>query len=89
MQLICNELSFYPIAENSHIAEARFRQFLITFREAKARYKFTHIRFPINYSSQQVTQTQSFYEWVSSLTRYRRKFLEWVMFPVGSLKGAR
>lgn len=68
MQLVCNELSFLPLAENSHVAEARFTKFLQTFREAKQKYSFSHIRFPLNYASQKVTATQTFYEWVSTIS---------------------
>lgn len=68
MHLICNELSFYPLAENGQIAEARFRQLLKTFKEAKENFGFIHIRFPVNYHTQQITPTATFLEWVSTLT---------------------
>lgn len=68
MQLVCNELSFLPLAENSHEAEARFIKFLQTFRKAKLKYSFSHIRFPLNYASQKITATQTFFEWLSTIS---------------------
>jgi Txe/YoeB family toxin of Txe-Axe toxin-antitoxin module len=68
MELICNELAFYPLAEDSRIAEQRFKTILDTFGEASQKYNFTHIRFPLNYSEQQVTKTQNFYEWISTIS---------------------
>jgi Txe/YoeB family toxin of Txe-Axe toxin-antitoxin module len=68
MELVCNELSFFPLAENSHVAEQRFRTILNTFDEASKKFDFTHIRFPVNYSAQQVTSTQTFFEWISTIS---------------------
>lgn len=68
MNLIFNELSIHPIAENGHIAEEGFKKLLATFKEAKKVYGFSHIRFPNNYAALQVTPTETFFEWVSTLT---------------------
>lgn len=68
MNLVFNELSIYPIVENGHIAEENFKKFLETFKEAKKVYGFNHIRFPNNYAALQITTSQTFYEWVSTLT---------------------
>jgi len=68
MNLIFNELSIYPITENGHVAEESFKKLLATFKEAKKVYGFTHIRFPNNYASLQITTTETFFEWVSTLT---------------------
>ena len=68
MHLIFNELSFQPIATNSQIAEKRFINLLHTFRVAKKKYNFNHIRFPQDYSTQQITYTQTFYQWISSIS---------------------
>lgn len=68
MNLVFNELSIYPIAINGHIAEDGFKKLLATFKEAKKVYGFTHIRFPNNYSALQITTTETFFEWVSTLT---------------------
>lgn len=75
MEIICNELSFYPLAENSYQAEERFQRLVQTFREAKSKYNFTHIRFPLNYSEQAVTATQTLFEWISSLNNQTLKNL--------------
>ena len=68
MELVCNELSFFPLADNGHIAEARFKTIIQTFGEAKAKYDFTHIRFPKGYSSLQITSMHTLFEWISTLT---------------------
>lgn len=68
MNLVFNELSVYPIAENGHVAEEHFKKLLATFKEAKKVYGFTHIRFPNNYAGLQITTTETFFEWVSTLT---------------------
>lgn len=68
MNLVFNELSVYPIAENGHVAEENFKKLLATFKEAKNVYGFTHIRFPNNYPGLQITTTKTFFEWVSTLT---------------------
>lgn len=75
MELICNELSFYPLAENNYQAEERFRKLIRAFRAAKTKYDFTHIRFPLNYSEQEVTATQSLFEWISALNNQTLKTL--------------
>ena len=75
MQLICNELSFYPLAENVHIAELRFKLFLKTFNETQKKYGFNHIRFPQNLANLQVTTTHTFYVFVSELTNRTLKNL--------------
>ncbi|HVW16051.1 MAG TPA: type II toxin-antitoxin system YoeB family toxin [Mucilaginibacter sp.] len=67
MELIINELSFYPLSQNSQILEEKFRVFLKVFNEVRERYEFTHICFPQNYSSVQVTNTSNFSEWITSL----------------------
>ena len=68
MNLIFNELSIHPIAENGYVAEEGFKKLLATFKEAKKVYGFTHIRFPNNYAALQITTTETFFEWVSTLT---------------------
>lgn len=75
MEIICNELSFYPLAENSYQAEEKFRTLISAFREAKTKYDFTHIRFSLNYFEQEVTVTQSLFEWVSTLNNQTLKAL--------------
>ncbi len=68
MNLIFNELSIHPIAENGYIAEEGFKKLLATFKEANKIYGFKHIRFPNNYATLQVTTSETFFEWVSTLT---------------------
>lgn len=68
MDLICNELSFYPLVDNSQIAELHFTNFIKTFRSAKAKYNFSHIRFPVEYSTQQVTESLNFAEWIPTIS---------------------
>lgn len=75
MNLVFNELSIFPITDNGHIAEERFKLFLETFREAKKVYDFRHIHFPKNYASLQITSTETFFEWVSTITNRTLKNL--------------
>jgi Txe/YoeB family toxin of Txe-Axe toxin-antitoxin module len=67
MNLVFNELSVYPLAENSNIAETNFRKLLNVFNHARAKYGFNHIQFQTNFSELKITSTCSFYEWISSL----------------------
>ncbi|MEO8712449.1 MAG: type II toxin-antitoxin system YoeB family toxin [Parafilimonas sp.] len=80
MELVCNELSFFPLAGSSHEVEQRFRTILNTFNQAKEKYNFTHIRFPISYSDQPVTTTQNFIEWISSVANNTLKDLVLALF---------
>ncbi|MCK4663969.1 MAG: type II toxin-antitoxin system YoeB family toxin [Bacteroidales bacterium] len=80
MELVCNELSFFPLADNKHIAEERFKTIIRTFREAKLRYDFSHIRFPKSYSAQQITSTQTLFEWISTLSNQTLKTLILTLF---------
>ena len=75
MQLVCNELSFYPLAENIPIAEERFTSFFNTFKEAKKKYGFTHIWFPIKYSELPFTTDKTFYEMIMALSNQTIKGL--------------
>ena len=68
MNLVFNELSIYPLSANGHFAEDRFKQLLATFKEAKNAYGFNHIRLPNNYATLQITITETFFEWVATLT---------------------
>ena len=75
MDLICNELSFNPLAENSQEALDRFKTVLKTFKAAKKRYNFSHVRFEANYSTQKITKDQTFYEWINTIANHTIKNL--------------
>ncbi len=75
MHLIFNELSFYPLAENGHSAELRLKQFLKTFKTLVKRYGFNHVRFPVNHRDQKITESQTFYEWIFTVTNRRDRDL--------------
>lgn len=75
MQLEFNELSLFPLAENEHIAEENFTNLLKTFKEAKGFYGFSHICFPKNFSTLQITTKETFFEWISSLNNKNIKNL--------------
>jgi len=75
MHLIFNELSFLPIAGSNQIAEERFAVLLQTFNIAQERFGFNHIRFPQNHADQKITTTQTFYQWISSITNRTTKNL--------------
>ncbi len=80
MELVCNELSFYPLAHDGLETERRFKVILNTFKEAKVKYNFTHIRFPLHYAEQQVNTTQNFFEWVSTIGNNTLKALILALF---------
>ncbi len=80
MELVCNELSFFPLADNSSIAEQRFKIILKTFDNARKKYGFTHIRFPFSYATQQITVTQTLFEWISTIGSYSLKSLILALF---------
>ncbi|MBB3056601.1 type II toxin-antitoxin system YoeB family toxin [Mucilaginibacter gotjawali] len=63
------------MAENESIAEERFYQLIKTFKKAKERYGFNHIRFPLNHHDQQVTLKRNFYEVVSNFSNQTYKNL--------------
>jgi Txe/YoeB family toxin of Txe-Axe toxin-antitoxin module len=68
MELICNELSLYPLVNSGQEAELFFRNALKTFEKSKEDFGFTHIRFPIDFQNQLVTTTQKYMEWVTTIS---------------------
>ena len=68
MDLIFNELSFMPLAENVEQAENRFETLLNAFKEAKTKFGFKKIRFQENLSGQWVTEELNFAEALSSFS---------------------
>lgn len=73
MELICNELSYYPIAENNIEAEDRFNQLLLCFKEANASLGFKTIRFHTNFAEQNITNDKNFFEWISTVSNTKLK----------------
>jgi toxin YoeB len=67
MELIINELSFLPLAETSTQVEDRFRGLIKSFECAKKTYGFSHMCFPQNYTSIQVTIDDTFIQWIGKL----------------------
>ena len=68
MELICNELSLYPLVGSAQEAESYFRNTLKTFESCKLRYGFTHIRFPINFKTQLITSKDVYLEWINKIS---------------------
>lgn len=75
MDLIFNELSYSPLAENTYVAEKRFTEILFTLKEAKQRYDFRHIRFPVNNPEIHVTVHETYSEWVYNISNRTLKSL--------------
>jgi len=73
MELILNELSFYPLSESSEILEERFNKFFKSFDKAKELYKFNHISFPNGYQTLKATTELNFYDWVVGLDNRKTK----------------
>jgi len=53
MVLICNELSYHPVAASDNEAELRFTQLLDSFKVAKKTFGFETIRFHSNFAQRQ------------------------------------
>lgn len=68
MDLIFNELSFMPLAENIQQVENRFKTLFNAFKEAKTKFGFKKIRFQNDLSAQLVTEELNFAEAVSSFS---------------------
>jgi len=73
MELICNELSFYPLANSGQEAETYFRNTLKTFKKCKDKYGFTHIRFPADFYKQNITAAQTLIEWLTAISNKHLK----------------
>ncbi|MBC6409719.1 MAG: type II toxin-antitoxin system YoeB family toxin [Ekhidna sp.] len=69
MELICNELSFYPLADKVYEVENRFQILLKAFKAAKLKFGFKKIRFQNNLSDQSVTEELNFVQAVSLFSR--------------------
>ena len=73
MQLIFNEISFLPLAENEHIFFDQFLVLLKVFDNAKKLYGFKDFVFPENISTLKVLSNKSFYEWVNNISHQGAK----------------
>ena len=83
MELLFNELSYYPLATSIIEVEKRFVQLLKTFKEANSTFGFKKIQFHSNHSSQLVTIEKTFYETISSLSKndLKRTVLSFIKKP--------
>lgn len=77
MDLILNELSFYPCFKSIQIAEDKFLTFMNTFKEANKIYGVKRVLFPKNISIQQVTCELNF---VQSIEKMVNKDLKRSLF---------
>ncbi|MEM9686389.1 MAG: type II toxin-antitoxin system YoeB family toxin [Bacteroidota bacterium] len=68
MQLIGNELSFHFSEGHPHVVEQSFVTLFKTFKKAKEKYGFSHIRFPENYSQLKITPDQTLIEWILNIS---------------------
>lgn len=68
MELICNELSYYPLAGSNNEAERRFKQLFDTFKVANNIYGFKNIRFHSNNAEQLVTGDKNIFELIPFIT---------------------
>ncbi len=83
MELLFNELSYYPLATSFLDAENRFTQLMKTFKEANAKFGFKKIQFHSNHSSQLITTDNTFYQTISSLSKndLKRTVLSFIKKP--------
>lgn len=68
MEIICNELSYNPLADSNQEAERRFNLLFNTFKKSKEKYGFKRIRFHTDYATQQITAEHTFKQWVPTIT---------------------
>jgi len=83
MDLVFNELSFIEHCNNSEEAKTKFIYMLETYRTAKEKFDFSHIRFPSDLSKYKVTNEFTFYEWVQSISHQgdKNKILSQIRLP--------
>lgn len=67
MNLVFNELSFLPLADNEEVVADRFRQLLQAFDEAKKKYAFKHIRFPHHLHGYDIAANSTFTQFLGNL----------------------
>lgn len=68
MDLLFNEFSCYPLAENDCEAEKRFSQLYKTFKKAETTFGFERIVVKSDFHKQDLTVEKNFYESVCSLS---------------------
>jgi len=83
MELLFNELSYFPLATSVVEAENRFIQLLKTFKEANTLFGFKKIQFHTNHSAQLITADKTFYQTISSLSKndLKRTLLSFIKKP--------
>lgn len=65
MKLICNELSFQPLANSVYQVEDRFKLLLSAFKGANSKFGFKKILFQKNLSEQPITEQHNFVQAIS------------------------
>lgn len=68
MELVCNELSLFPLVSSNQEAEELFKNTLKTFEVFKEKFGFNHIRFPIDFQNQQITSSHTYVEWIETIS---------------------
>lgn len=83
MELLFNELSYYPLATSLIEAETRFTQLMKTFKEANDTFGFKKIQFHSEHSEQLITTDKTFYQTISSLSKkdLKRMVLTFIQKP--------
>ena len=69
MELLFNELSYFPLATSVVEAENRFIQLLKTFKEANTLFGFKKILFQMDLSTQPITTDENFYETIKLFSK--------------------
>lgn len=68
MELVCNELSLYPLVNSNQEAEELFKNTLKSFEVFKDRFGFNHIRFPVDFQNQKITSSHTYAEWLETIS---------------------
>lgn len=77
MDLVLNELSFYPCFENIQVAESKFLNFINTFKKANEIFGIKRVLFPKNITNQKITDDLNF---VQVLEKIKNKDLQRSLF---------
>lgn len=83
MNLIFNELSFLPYADNEYTLKENFLRMIKLFDKAKQDYGFQHMVFPANIRDIKITSSKTFSEWVYGIANQgdKNKILSIVKKP--------
>ncbi|HVX50467.1 MAG TPA: hypothetical protein VHB48_09920 [Chitinophagaceae bacterium] len=77
MDLVFNEVSFHPLANNEYILSEKFIEMLKLYDKTRKEHGYKHLIFPVNIGDIRVSQNMTFTQWVYSIKNqsYKNKIL--------------